>query len=53
MLQGLQSFADNKVFFGGVDLLETLAGQLYSTVIYAVFLVAVCLIDFYRKEFNL
>lgn len=53
LLPGLESFADNNVFFGGVDLLATLAGQLYSTMIYALFLVAVCLVDFYRKEFNL
>lgn len=53
LLPGLESFADNNVFFGNVDLLETLSIQFSSTVIYALFLIAVCLVDFYRKEFNL
>ena len=46
------SFADNDVFFGGVDALARFGDQLLSTLIYAGFLLAVCLVDFYRKEFN-
>ena len=53
LLPGLESFANNDVFFGNVDLLQSLATQFFSTVVYALFLIAVCLIDFYRKEFNL
>jgi hypothetical protein len=52
LLPGLDSFADNNVFFGNVDLLATLSAQISATVIYALFLIAVCLVDFYRKEFN-
>ena len=53
LLPGLKSFANNNVFFGNVDLLQSLSVQFFSTVIYALFLIAVCLVDFYRKEFNL
>lgn len=53
LIPGLESFAENDVFFGGVDLLQTLSVQFSSTLIYALFLIAVCLVDFYRKEFNL
>jgi hypothetical protein len=53
LLPGLDSFANNNVFFGNVDLLQSLSVQFYSTVIYALFLIAVCLVDFYRKEFSL
>ena len=35
------------------DLLVMLGSQLASVSIYALFLLAVCLVDFYRKEFNL
>ena len=53
LLPGLESFADNDVFFGNADLLQSLAGQFLATVVYALFLIGVCLVDFYRKEFNL
>jgi hypothetical protein len=46
------SFADSDVFFNGVDLLPVLGEQLFSVVIYVAFLLAACLVDFYRKEFN-
>lgn len=50
---GLHTFADNDIFFGGIDLLALLGAQSLSVTIYSLFLLAVCLIDFYRKEFNL
>ena len=46
------SFAESDVFFGGFDLLARLGDQLLSVTVYALFLLAVCLVDFYRKEFN-
>jgi hypothetical protein len=53
LLPGLQTFAENDVFFEKIDMLPAIALQFSSTLVYALFLVAVCLIDFYRKEFNL
>ncbi len=53
VIPGPRSFAQSDVFFGNIDLLATLAEQLLSVVIYALFLLGVCLVDFYRKEFNL
>jgi ABC-type Na+ efflux pump permease subunit len=53
LVPDLETFADNDVFFGNVDLIEKISVQFSSTVIYALFLIAVCLVDFYRKEFNL
>ena len=53
LLPGLGSFANNNVFFGNIDPLQSLSVQFFSTVIYALFLIAVCLVDFYRKEFSL
>lgn len=46
------SFAQSDVFFSPVALLATLGEQMFSVAIYALFLLAVCLVDFYRKEFN-
>ena len=53
VLPGLERFADSDVFFGGLDALGLLAAQSASALVYAVFLIAICLVDFYRKEFNL
>lgn len=47
------AFAESDVFFESLDQAAILAEQLMSVAIYAPFLLAVCLIDFYRKEFNL
>ena len=47
------SFADSDVFFESLDLLAAFGDQLLSVTIYALFLMAVCLVEFYRKEFNL
>lgn len=47
------AFAESDVFFRGHDLAAMLSGQLLSVLVYAAFLIAVCLVDFYRKEFNL
>ena len=53
IIPGTRSFAESDVFFGDIDLLLTLMGQLSSVVIYALFILAICLVDFYRKEFNI
>ena len=53
LIPGTESFAENDAFFGNVDLLATIGTQLSVVGIYAAFLLCVCLIDFYRKEFNL
>jgi hypothetical protein len=53
LLPGLKTFAENDVFFEKIDMLQAIAVQFSSTLVYALFLVAVCLVDFYRKEFNL
>jgi hypothetical protein len=53
LIPGLDTFADNNVFFVDIGLLHSLGAQLLSVVVYGAFLVAVCLVDFYRKEFNL
>ena len=51
--EGVESFARNDVFFQEFDLMAALGEQVWSVGIYSLFLVAVCLFDFYRKEFNL
>ena len=53
VIPGSKTFAQNDVFFASRDLIAMLGSQLTSVSIYALFLLAVCLIDFYRKEFNL
>jgi ABC-type transport system involved in multi-copper enzyme maturation permease subunit len=54
VMPGTKAFAQNNVFFDSSLLLgDLLSSQLLTVVIFAVFLVAVCLVDFYRKEFNL
>lgn len=50
---GSNTFAQNDVFFESLDLLAALGYQLFSVTIYSLFLLTVCLVDFYRKEFNL
>ena len=53
VIPGLDAFADSDVFFGGQDLVANLFAQLTSVLVYVGFLLAVCLLDFYRKEFDL
>ncbi len=53
LIPDLDSFADSDVFFAARDLPVVLGAQLQSVSVYALFLLAVCLVDFYRKEFNL
>jgi hypothetical protein len=54
VMPGSEAFAQNNVFFDPSLLSTDLwFSQLLSVVTYSAFLVAVCLIDFYRKEFNL
>lgn len=48
----IDSFANNNVFFAQLDLAATLLNQFYSVLIYSLFLLAISLVDFYRKEFN-
>jgi ABC-type Na+ efflux pump permease subunit len=52
LLPDASSFANNDVFFAPVDLLPVIGGQLLGVSIYAAFLLVICLVDFYRKEFN-
>ena len=49
----LDAFAQNNVFFEPHGLSAMLSTQLGTVSVYSLFLLAVCLIDFYRKEFNL
>jgi len=49
----IEAFAQNNVFFESSGLSEILLNQLGTVSLYSLFLLAVCLIDFYRKEFNL
>jgi len=49
----IEAFAQNDVFFESSGLSEILLNQLGIVSLYSLFLLAVCLIDFYRKEFNL
>jgi hypothetical protein len=53
LIPGSKAFAENDVFFASYDLIAMLGSQLATVSIYALFLLAVCLVDFYRKEFNL
>jgi ABC-type transport system involved in multi-copper enzyme maturation permease subunit len=53
LIPGTKSFADSDVFFGSFELLTMLGEQLATVLVYALFILAVCLVDFYRKEFNL
>jgi hypothetical protein len=53
VIPGSKAFAENDVFFANIDLIAMLGSQLTTVSIYALFLLAVCLVDFYRKEFNL
>ena len=53
IVPGTDSFADSDVFFGDLNLLAILGEQSLSVLVYSLFLVVICLVDFYRKEFNL
>jgi len=53
VIPGTESFAESDIFFVDLNLLATLGAQSISVTIYAALLLAVCLVDFYRKEFNL
>ena len=53
LIPRLDAFAQNNVFFESFGLSEILLNQLGTVSLYSAFLLAVCLIDFYRKEFNL
>lgn len=52
LLPDIGSFANSDVFFRDTELLSIFTGQLLSVAVYAAFLVAVCLVEFYRKEFS-
>jgi len=52
VIPGVNSFAESDVFFNDFALLATLGDQFASVLVYALFIVAVCLVDFYRKEFS-
>jgi len=53
LLPGLESFAQNDVFFEKLELISVLGTQFQTVFIYAIFIIMACLVDFYRKEFNL
>ena len=53
VIPGLSAFADSDVFFVDQGLLALLGDQLLTVLVYVSFLIAVCLLDFYRKEFDL
>jgi ABC-type Na+ efflux pump permease subunit len=53
VVPGSHTFADSDVFFGKMNLLAVLSEQSLSVLVYSLFLLAICLVDFYRKEFNL
>ncbi len=54
VMPGSQAFAQNNIFFEPMLLpYGFLSDQLLTVMVYSAFLIVVCLIDFYRKEFNL
>lgn len=54
VMPGSHAFAQNNIFFDpSLQSVDLLLNQALTVAIYSIFLVAVCLIDFYRKEFNL
>ena len=52
LIPRLEAFAQNDVFFESRGLSALLLTQLATVSLYSLFLLAVSLIDFYRKEFN-
>ena len=52
LIPRLEAFAQNDVFFEPQGLSAMLLTQLATVSLYSLFLLAVSLIDFYRKEFN-
>jgi len=48
----LDAFAQNDLFFKSTGLLEALILQSQTVAVYAIFLITVSLVDFYRKEIN-
>ncbi|RLA10530.1 MAG: hypothetical protein DRQ59_11710 [Gammaproteobacteria bacterium] len=53
LIPRLEAFAQNDVFFGSQNFAAMLMAQLGTVTLYTLFLLAVALIDFYRKEFNI
>lgn len=54
VMPGSRAFAQNNVFFeSSIQFQPLLLDQLFTFTIYSTFLIVVCLVDFYRKEFNL
>jgi hypothetical protein len=53
LIPRMEAFAQNDVFFESQGLSVMLLGQLGTVTLYTLFLLAVSLIDFYRKEFNI
>lgn len=52
LLPGLQSFAWNDVYFKNMPIAAMLIAQFECVLIYLLFMLMACLIDFYRKEFT-
>ncbi|MCP4488303.1 MAG: hypothetical protein GY820_13430 [Gammaproteobacteria bacterium] len=53
VMPSLDTFAQNNIFFTNTGMLEALTRQCQSVAVYALFLLTVSMVDFYRKEFNL
>jgi len=53
VLPGLESFAQNDVFFENLEKTALLLTQFQTVSVYSIFIIMVCMIDFYRKEFNI
>jgi len=53
IIPSLNTFAQNDLFFKDVGMTDALVQQCQAVAVYAALLLAVSLIDFYRKEFNL
>jgi len=53
LIPRLEAFAQNDVFFESGELSAMLFAQFGTVALYTLFLLAVSLIDFYRKEFNI
>lgn len=53
LLPSLESFAQSDVYFDTLATTSLLVTQFQQVSVYAVFILAACLVDFYRKEFNL
>lgn len=52
LMPDVSAFAQNDLLFNQHNFLTALLSQLFSVMVYGMFIVCVILLDFYRKEFN-